>query len=231
MNAPNCALHARPFTLFCEKCYEPICSQCTLLGPHNTQLHAITNIAQAYERRVQEVRARIAKFVEEKQRLVEEIRAHASEVEELKETQQLGLAENERHRSRITADLQRTHERICSEITLAKEELQARANELNDLGHSFESLEDAVEIVGSQGSIVQELKECADRTALLLQQEQQFGQLPKELTSLRADLKSIETYRQLAEQKAQVLQEILLRLDSERAKIERPVIAYPSLLQ
>ena len=112
-----------------------------------------------------------------------------------------------------------------------KEELQARANELNDLGHSFESLVDAVEIVGSQGSIMQELKECADRIALLLQQEQLFGKLPKELTSLRGDLKSIETYRQLAEQKAQVLQEILKRLDGERAKIERPTIAYPSLLQ
>lgn len=151
--------------------------------------------------------------MEEKHSLIEEIKAHANEVEELKETQQLGLAENERHRTRITTDLQRTFERISSEITLVKEELQARSNELNDLGHSFESLVDAVEIVGSQGSIMQELKECADRITLLLEQEQEFGKLPKEFTSLRADLKCIETYKDLAEQKMQILQEILLRLD------------------
>ena len=94
-----------------------------------------------------------------------------------------------------------------------KEELQARSNELNDLRHSFESLVDSVEIVGSQGSTLQELKECADRITLLLEQEQEFGKLPKEFTSLRADLKCIETYKDLAEQKMQILQEILLRLD------------------
>lgn len=66
--------------------------------------------------------------MEEKHSLIEEIKAHALDVEELKETQQLGLAENERHRTRITSDLQRSYERISSEITLAKEVLQARTN-------------------------------------------------------------------------------------------------------
>lgn len=70
-----------------------------------------------------------------------------------------------------------------------------------------------MEIVGSQASIMQELKECTDRITLLLEQEKEFGKLPKEFTSLRADLKCIETYKDLAEQKLRVLQEILLRLD------------------
>ena len=35
-NNKNCSLHGVPFEYFCEKCYEPVCKQCTIIGPHNT---------------------------------------------------------------------------------------------------------------------------------------------------------------------------------------------------
>jgi hypothetical protein len=101
--------------------------------------------------------------------------------------------------------LQRSYERIASEISLAKEELLSRLNELNGLGHSFENLVDSIEIVGSHSSIMQALKECTDRILLLLDEQVSFGELPKELTSLRTDLKCIETYKDLIEQKKSIL--------------------------
>ncbi len=34
----NCTLHSIPFEYFCERCLEPVCRQCTITGPHNTQV-------------------------------------------------------------------------------------------------------------------------------------------------------------------------------------------------
>jgi hypothetical protein len=31
----NCVHHELSLNLFCESCEEPICRQCTILGPHN----------------------------------------------------------------------------------------------------------------------------------------------------------------------------------------------------
>ena len=33
----SCTLHTVPFEYFCERCFEPVCRQCTITGPHNTQ--------------------------------------------------------------------------------------------------------------------------------------------------------------------------------------------------
>jgi hypothetical protein len=44
------------------------------------QLHSISSIATAYERRVNEIRNRITLFVEEKTHLIEEIKIHSEDV-------------------------------------------------------------------------------------------------------------------------------------------------------
>jgi hypothetical protein len=49
-------------------------------------------------------------------------------MEELKEMQKLSQAENERYRSRMLVDLQKSYERIINEIILIKEELEIRVN-------------------------------------------------------------------------------------------------------
>jgi hypothetical protein len=58
------------------------------------QLHSISSIASAYERRLAEVRTRITSFLESKESLIEQIRSYGQEVEDLKLTEQLGLTEN-----------------------------------------------------------------------------------------------------------------------------------------
>lgn len=108
--------------------------------------------------------------------------------------------------------MQRSYERVSGQITLAKEELEHRLNSLNDLGHEFETITDNVEVLGSHSSILQALKEGSDRLGMLLENQNNFGELPKELTSLRSDLKGIEVYQSLIEQKKVILFEIFQRL-------------------
>lgn len=47
--ARHCIHHNVPFQYFCETCEEPICQQCTVLGPHNTQLHRINRLNDAFK--------------------------------------------------------------------------------------------------------------------------------------------------------------------------------------
>ena len=34
----NCYHHSMILTLYCDHCDEPVCDQCTIVGPHNTQV-------------------------------------------------------------------------------------------------------------------------------------------------------------------------------------------------
>ena len=36
-----CVHHKEPLKYFCDSCEEPICNQCTIMGPHNTQVFTI----------------------------------------------------------------------------------------------------------------------------------------------------------------------------------------------
>lgn len=44
-----CILHNQPLRYFCESCEELICYDCTVMGPHNTQLHRISSIDEAFK--------------------------------------------------------------------------------------------------------------------------------------------------------------------------------------
>ena len=43
-----CIHHNNPLKLFCDSCNEPICEECQIIGPHNTKLHHIKTIIEAY---------------------------------------------------------------------------------------------------------------------------------------------------------------------------------------
>ena len=44
-----CYHHNSPLKFYCESCDEPICNECQIMGPHNTKLHKITNILEAFK--------------------------------------------------------------------------------------------------------------------------------------------------------------------------------------
>ena len=43
----SCMLHSKPLRYFCDSCEELLCYDCTVMGPHNTQLHRICNMDEA----------------------------------------------------------------------------------------------------------------------------------------------------------------------------------------
>lgn len=53
-----------PFSLYCDRCAEPVCQKCTVVGPHHTSIHSLSQLPQAYERRVQELSVRLAGLTE-----------------------------------------------------------------------------------------------------------------------------------------------------------------------
>ena len=43
-----CVHHNLPLKLFCDSCNEPACDECKISGPHDTKLHNVKNIIEAY---------------------------------------------------------------------------------------------------------------------------------------------------------------------------------------
>ena len=43
-----CVHHNLPLKLFCDSCNEPACEECKTIGPHDTKLHNVKNIIEAY---------------------------------------------------------------------------------------------------------------------------------------------------------------------------------------
>ena len=46
-----CYHHQNIFEFYCESCNEPICSECQIIGPHNTNLHRIISINEAFNKK------------------------------------------------------------------------------------------------------------------------------------------------------------------------------------
>ena len=55
----SCLLHNKPLRYFCDSCEELLCYDCTVMGPHNTQLHRICNIEEAFRYRFDQVNKQI----------------------------------------------------------------------------------------------------------------------------------------------------------------------------
>ena len=43
-----CVHHNLPLKLFCNSCNEPACDECKIIGPHDSKLHYVKNIIEAY---------------------------------------------------------------------------------------------------------------------------------------------------------------------------------------
>lgn len=47
----NCVLHGKPLRYYCDSVEELVCYDCTVMGPHNTQLHRISSVEEAFRLR------------------------------------------------------------------------------------------------------------------------------------------------------------------------------------
>ena len=50
-----CMLHGKPIRYYCDSCEELLCHDCTVMGPHNTQLHRICNLEEAFRYRFETI--------------------------------------------------------------------------------------------------------------------------------------------------------------------------------
>ena len=46
-----CMLHGKPLRYYCDNTEELLCYDCTVMGPHNTQLYRICNMEEAFRYR------------------------------------------------------------------------------------------------------------------------------------------------------------------------------------
>ncbi len=46
-----CVHHNQPLKFYCEACEEPTCEDCHTLGPHNTELHRVSSLQEAFNAR------------------------------------------------------------------------------------------------------------------------------------------------------------------------------------
>ena len=55
----TCTLHGKPLLYFCDSCEELLCYDCTVMGPHNTQLHRICSLDEAFRYRFEMINKNI----------------------------------------------------------------------------------------------------------------------------------------------------------------------------
>ena len=70
----NCVHHGRPLRFYCEACEEPICEDCQFSGPHNTELHRISSLQEAFDARCGYLReGTYAALLEKRDRLLAQL--------------------------------------------------------------------------------------------------------------------------------------------------------------
>ncbi len=85
----TCYHHSVFLTLYCDTCEEPVCDQCTIVGPHNTQMHKIGNMMDAYNSRVAKLSHIInGNLIKKRDELVSRINGIEVRIEELKHRQE-----------------------------------------------------------------------------------------------------------------------------------------------
>ena len=80
-----CIYHGKPLIYFCENVDEPICYDCTVMGPYNTPLHRILSIDDAYWNRYDLVTSAIEKtLIPKRGQLVAQVTRLDYWIEEIK---------------------------------------------------------------------------------------------------------------------------------------------------
>ncbi|KAM3142964.1 hypothetical protein pb186bvf_005027 [Paramecium bursaria] len=221
----NCIHHNIPFQYFCEACEEPVCQQCMVLGPHNTQLHRINKLTDSFKQRSNKIQESIqANLLTKREQLLAQIHRIEYRIEEIKYVKT--IIERDA-RAEFGGVLERLKSSEGSKLALLHHEiteLQRDLDQINEIGSQF-----------------YDLKEQADPCPFLLKSRQLYEtieylvakpfkiqidvypyDLPRELTELRLQLQKASAQSQLLEFKNEVIWKLIndKQVDEEKLKQE-----------
>jgi len=83
----NCPVHGQPYRCFCEACEEVICDVCQNVGPHNSELHRVVGISEAFNERISYLSSGLyTNLLRKRDELLAQINKVDSKIGEIKNT-------------------------------------------------------------------------------------------------------------------------------------------------
>ncbi|CAD8111607.1 unnamed protein product [Paramecium sonneborni] len=220
-----CIHHNLPFQFFCEACEDPICQQCTILGPHNTQLHRINRLSDSFKLRCAKIEESIkANLLGKREQLLAQIHRIEYRIEEIKYVKTI-----------IERDARAEFGGVLERLK------QSEGQKLAILSHEISELQRDLDKINEVGSSFYDLKEIPDPCPFLLKSRNIYDQieymvakpfkvqidvypydLPRELTELRLQLQKASAQQQLIEFKNEIIWKLLSekQMDEETIKQE-----------
>ncbi|EGR27031.1 hypothetical protein IMG5_202690 [Ichthyophthirius multifiliis] len=222
-----CLRHNLPLKYYCETYEELICDQCTIQGPHNTQvikqkinnkiyiqqLHRISTLQDAFNRRASKISYAIENNLVEKSKL---LKAQLHRVEyRMEEIQYITSIIERDSRVEFGGILERLNNAEGTKLSLLLydiEQLQRFLNKINELGQSFYDLtKEPVNYIPFLRQARKIWEDCNQYIQKPIQTQINVYpyDLPKEFQEIKAQLKQIDANDALINLKDEIIWKLI----------------------
>jgi len=90
MQEKICATHSQSLKYYCDTCEEPICYECTVQGPHNSQMHRAITLSEAFGNRYSSIQNTIANPIAKKrEKICMQMQKLTIRIEEIKKVKEI----------------------------------------------------------------------------------------------------------------------------------------------
>ncbi|KAL4468003.1 hypothetical protein ABPG72_015873 [Tetrahymena utriculariae] len=208
-----CVHHGTDLVYFCESCEEPICRNCTKLGPHNNQLHRINTLEEAFKSRVTKLRESIqGNLLEKRDQLLAQIHRIEYRIEEIKYVKTIIERDARNEYSGIIERLKSAEGQKLAILQHEMGELQKDLDRINDLGHTFRQFvnkpEDPIDFLIRARSLYENIEFLVAKPFKVNIEVYPYD-LPRELTDMRLQLQKASAQQALIDFKNEVIWKIL----------------------
>ncbi|EGR29141.1 hypothetical protein IMG5_162440 [Ichthyophthirius multifiliis] len=208
-----CVHHSSELVYYCESCEEPICRNCTKLGPHNNQLHRINTLEEAYKSRVSNLSELIkGNLLQKRDQLLAQIHRIEYRIEEIKYIKQIIERDVRNEYASIIENLKQAEGKKLAILQHEMAELQKDLDKINDLGNSFSNFvnnpNDPVSFLINAQTIHENIEFLVAKPFKTNIDVYPYD-LPRQLTDLRLQLQKADAQNSLIEFKNQIIWKLL----------------------
>ena len=140
-NQNFCYHHNQELLLYCDSCEEPVCDHCTYLGPHNTQLHRINSIDEAYNGRVAKLSHLInANLIKKRDELMNQIAVVDDKIEGMKGKKEVVERDIRTECGYILERLKNSESSKLAIVTHEQSQIQNELESIESVNQNFEAL-------------------------------------------------------------------------------------------